>query len=71
MPDSADGRDSRAGSAESEISAGWIDTITRQQVAGAGAGAAADTPGNVLLPKLYRTEATIRLSNPSHNVTSL
>ena len=68
MPDSADGRDSRAGSAESESSsAGWIDTVTRQQVAGA----AADTPGNVVLPKLYRTEATIRLSNPSHNVTSL
>ena len=67
MPDSADGRDSRAGSAESDISAGWIDTITRQQVAGA----AADTPGNVLLPKLYRTEATIRLSNPRDNVTSL
>ena len=67
MPDSADGRDSRAGSAESESSAGWIDTVTRQQVAGA----AADTPGNVVLPKLYRTEATIRLSNPSANVTSL
>ena len=50
-----------------ELFEALIDTISRQQVAGA----AADTPGNVVLPKLYRTEATIRLSNPRDNVTSL